>query len=97
RSTDLVARYGGEEFVVLLPGTALEVAERVIERVRTTVESMELELDGGSPVRVTLSAGVAVHKDQGRSFANAETLVRMADRALYLAKRSGRNRVEIAD
>jgi diguanylate cyclase (GGDEF)-like protein len=84
RDMDLVARYGGEEFVVLLPGTALDDAMGTAERLRTAVARQQ------APAPVTVSAGVATFPDQAPS--GAELLV-LADRALYEAKRAGRNRV----
>ena len=86
---DTLARFGGEEFVVVLPETpprgGLAAAEKIRELVRATPFS-----DGGAPIKVTISVGVATFPDDGR---NPEDLVRAADRALYEAKRAGRNRV----
>lgn len=83
RQVDILARYGGEEFAVLLPGTPVDSACEVAERIRTAVA---LELG------VTVSLGVATAA-QGTT-PNPELLVRRADLALYAAKRAGRNRVE---
>jgi diguanylate cyclase (GGDEF)-like protein len=86
RATDVAARTGGEEFAVLLPGTDLEGALVLAERVRAAVEA------GPWPLRpVTASAGVATLGAACRGA--AERLVAAADRALYRAKRDGRNRV----
>ena len=76
-ANDLLARYGGEEFAVLLPGCALQEASLVLERLRSSTPA------------VTCSAGLAEHAP-GET---AEELTRRADRALYLAKRDGRNRL----
>lgn len=91
---DLVARYGGEEFAVLLPETNLPGAEVFGERIRSTVESTPLELDG-KKLPITISIGVActtvTHCDK------TSELVGSADFALYRAKDSGRNRVWLYD
>jgi diguanylate cyclase (GGDEF)-like protein len=89
RDDDLPARYGGEEFIVLLrnpgPGVAMEVGERV----RKTVREMDL-VDDGVTDRVTVSVGVAGGYSAGEPITD---IVERADRALYAAKRAGRDRV----
>ena len=89
RASDFAARYGGEEFVILLPNTDLEGALSVAETLRTAVASMPLAGIG----LLTVSIGVATMPDHAT---DADTLVRAADGALYLAKERGRNRVEVA-
>ncbi|MBK1719791.1 GGDEF domain-containing protein [Thiocystis violacea] len=93
RERDYIMRYGGEEFVVLLPGHGLEEARHVFERLRRAVESTQHKGDSGTPFRVTNSIGVASHMGGEHRFEEAIDLVRAADRALYDAKRQGRNRV----
>jgi diguanylate cyclase (GGDEF)-like protein len=90
RSSDFVGRYGGEEFVALLPGTDCEGAYELAEKLRQAVSVLTIPaLD----LRITASFGIASYPaDAG----DAETLMRVADRALYSAKEKGRNRVEIA-
>jgi diguanylate cyclase (GGDEF)-like protein len=89
RDRDLVFRYGGEEFLILLPGGDVTGAARLAERVR---DAVELDARTG-PWGLTVSAGVAV-ADRFNS-ANPTQLLRRADRALYQAKRLGRNRVVV--
>jgi diguanylate cyclase (GGDEF)-like protein len=90
RESDFVARYGGEEFLLLLPETDEDGALHVGESLRNAIATMSVaELD--QPV--TASVGVAVLPDDA---ADAVTLFRAADRALYAAKKHGRNRVEAA-
>ena len=91
RSTDLVARYGGEEFAVMMPETELPDAITLAEKLRSLVEETELETQAGS-LRATVSVGVAsVPHSRVHS---AKDLIVAADRALYRAKRGGRNRIE---
>jgi diguanylate cyclase (GGDEF)-like protein len=91
RGTDLAARYGGEEFAMILPHTDRERAERVAERVRAAVADFSF-LEPDHPLRVTVSAGVATF-GPSPVIASAEQLVAAADRALYAAKKAGKNRV----
>ncbi|MEM6531550.1 MAG: diguanylate cyclase [Myxococcota bacterium] len=88
RPYDVPARYGGEEFCVLLPDTSAEQAIEVAERLRTSIEQLELEHDG-QRFGLTVSIGVSV---SDRSPVNASDLIKRADQALYIAKSEGRNR-----
>lgn len=94
RAPDVVARVGGEEFVVLLPTVGRAGAMASAERLRATVAAspIDLGLDGGA-ITVTLSIGVAVRAPDE----DAAALRRRADRALYAAKRAGRDRWVLAD
>jgi diguanylate cyclase (GGDEF)-like protein len=95
RATDFVVRYGGEEFIVLLPETRLADALQVAEKLRKTIGDTILESTSreGITLKVTVSAGVAAFPIDGR---NGEEVILKADRALYHAKQSGRNRVVAA-
>ncbi|MCL7744352.1 diguanylate cyclase [Guyparkeria hydrothermalis] len=88
RAGDIPVRYGGEEMAVFLPGEGLTEGRKCAERIRQTVENAAIRA-GHSVLSVTLSAGVATHR-QGESLS---TLIARADRELYCAKQSGRNRV----
>ncbi|WP_462402596.1 sensor domain-containing diguanylate cyclase [Pseudomonas sp. Marseille-QA0332] len=90
REGDLSCRTGGEEFLMLLPGASLAVAAGVAERLRACVEGTPIEPVGA----ITLSLGVA-HWSPEQQTQPAQTISE-ADRALYLAKQRGRNRVEQA-
>lgn len=92
RPSDMVARYGGEEFIVILPETTEEEATLVAERLRTSVENLAIphEYSSTAPV-VTISAGIASHRNQGDN--SIQNLIDAADKALYMAKASGRNQV----
>lgn len=91
RATDLAARFGGEEFAVVLPGTALDAATRLAEKIRKRIESDNLTLSGTHHGCVTVSAGCAsCNPPVGGS---AAKLLAAADRLLYEAKDAGRNQV----
>ncbi|MCP9489585.1 MAG: diguanylate cyclase [Solirubrobacteraceae bacterium MAG38_C4-C5] len=91
REIDEPARYGGEELAVVLPGTDLDGAFRLAERMREQIEALEIEpVEGaGRPVRVTASFGVASLPETAD---DEQALVAGADAALYRAKRAGKNR-----
>jgi diguanylate cyclase (GGDEF)-like protein len=88
RDRDIVTRYGGEEFAVLLSNTHLSAALRLGERLRAAVANSQLNTDQGR-LKCTISVGVAcIQPEPG---VNQDLLVTEADRALYIAKRRGRN------
>jgi len=90
RGNDVIARFGGEEFVILLPDTDSTGALVVAERCRAAVSGIALELSDGSPLEVTVSIGTACTPSDAL---NVPDLVHVADHALYVAKREGRDRV----
>ena len=94
RPKDLVARYGGDEFVLVLRGADSRAAVAVAERIRRTVAGQAVLLDGKAVSNLSLSLGIAVFPRDGDS---REALVQAADQALYVAKRTGRNRVVRSD
>lgn len=89
RDSDVAGRLGGEEFVVLAPDTGIEGAETLAEKLREAIAHVEIP---GVDEVITASFGVAVLPDDA---ATPEQLMRRADRALYLAKELGRNRVAL--
>lgn len=91
RSCDLAARYGGEEFVFLLPNTPLDGAIKVAERIRHSIENLELEHEKSPKKKVTCSVGVATLTPD-KELAPTE-IVALADKNLYKAKNSGRNTI----
>jgi diguanylate cyclase (GGDEF)-like protein len=97
REHDLVMRYGGDEFVALLPGIGLESALKVFDRLRDSVASEVHEGSGGTKFRATVSIGLAAHMDGNRRLGSPVELVRAADRALYEAKGSGRDRIGVLE
>ncbi|MBI3392296.1 MAG: diguanylate cyclase [Nitrospirae bacterium] len=94
RRSDLLARYGGEEFVILLPGTTIDRAYFKAERLRRLIEDHSFAYNGHE-IGLTISAGVSAVPMDGVK--GIDDFLGMADRALYRAKRGGRNRVEIGD
>ena len=88
RSHDVVARYGGEEFIMMLPGTDVEDAKHIAERIRETIEQAPLRRSNET-YSVTVSLGVATLGDEKTK----EELIKKVDDALYMAKQTGRNKV----
>jgi len=89
RLFDVCARQGGDEFAILMPGSSPEHSRHIAERIRSGIEESRLPgVPSSDEVRLTASIGIA-------AFANttADDLIDGADRALYAAKRQGRNRV----
>lgn len=94
RSEDIFCRYGGEEFVALLPNTTAEMALVAAERLRSTfADELPETMKGILPFPITVSIGVS-EREQDEDI---ESLLYRADAALYQAKRSGRNRCELAE
>ena len=91
RAGDFAGRAGGEEFAVLLPDTEIAVAVEIAERLCAAIAEISLP---GSGASVTASIGVAGFPDHASTL---DRLERLADAALYVAKRQGRNRVELAE
>jgi diguanylate cyclase (GGDEF)-like protein len=93
RDWDIVGRMGGEEFAVLLPETDATQALQVAERLRQTVATAAIPIGEGRVVHLTVSTGIATLHDDDTT---VETLLSLADEALYEAKRRGRDRVCMA-
>jgi diguanylate cyclase (GGDEF)-like protein len=94
RDQDLAARYGGEEFAVYLAGLGVTEAAEVAERIRERLETTIIPLGPGKTGRLTVSIGIAAAPEDGSELV---TLLRAADEALYRAKLGGRNRVVMRD
>ncbi|MDD3475497.1 MAG: sensor domain-containing diguanylate cyclase [Sulfurimonas sp.] len=91
RKSDIVCRYGGEEFVILLPNTSLSDAANIAEKLRKLIESLSMKAPSNDNFKFTVSFGVAnvdIENEQDIKFA-----LKRSDDALYVAKKSGRNRV----
>jgi diguanylate cyclase (GGDEF)-like protein len=92
RQSDVIGRYGGEEFVVILSSADIAAAHPIAERIRNRVANVAVE-GFGKQIRLTCSIGVATSDTLG---VWGEHLIAQADAAVYAAKRSGRNRVQVA-
>lgn len=97
RTSDVLARYGGEEFAALLINTPTEKAHEIGERIRLEIAQRHCQLQGGETLSVTLSVGIATFhpgtSNNQDALATGAQLVQRADKCLYQAKNSGRNRV----
>ena len=92
RQSDIVARFGGEEFVILLPNTNKEGAFKLAEEIRKDIESLEIQ-EGDKTISFTISLGLdRFDIDEDISI---DDLVKRADKALYISKRSGKNKTTI--
>ena len=89
RVGDIACRYGGEEFIIVMPGASASIAAQRAENIRATFDALYVK-DGNRVMHATLSLGVATYPING---ATGEDVLIRADRALYQAKRNGRNRV----
>jgi diguanylate cyclase (GGDEF)-like protein len=94
RTTDLAARYGGEEFALMLPETMLEDALTFAEQIRSSIESAPVQTHAGA-IPATVSIGVATVPHA--RIHSAKELIVAADKALYRAKKNGRNQVQAAE
>ncbi len=92
RVTDVIGRYGGEEFMIILPESMPEEAAEVAEKLRLLVQRREFQVDAPTPLRVTISVGIA--GGQGSTL-RPETLIQWADQAMYVAKSLGRNQTYV--
>ena len=90
RGIDLAGRLGGEEFLIIMPDTDMSRGYQVAERLRACIAADEFQVHAGQKLRVTASVGVSTLELADDT---PETLLKRADRALYEAKRTGRNRV----
>jgi diguanylate cyclase (GGDEF)-like protein len=94
RATDLSARWGGEEFAIALPGADVEQAVIVSQRVRAAISELRVSTPAGDLLSCTASIGIA---ERGDADETLDELFSRADRAMYRAKQSGKNRVMLAD
>jgi diguanylate cyclase (GGDEF)-like protein len=93
READTISRYGGDEYVVVLTEIGQEEALRIADRLRCSIEAHRFGQRKGLAIELTISAGVAVFPDHGRT---ADQLIHRADTAMYEAKRDNRNCVKVA-
>lgn len=93
RKADILGRYGGDEFMIILPETSLDGAKNLAEKIRLFSSESDVKLPGKGSLRLSLSIGVASCCTAGDDI---DTLVSLADSALYLSKEGGRNMVSAA-
>jgi diguanylate cyclase (GGDEF)-like protein len=97
RGVDTAARYGGEELSLILPRTEMVAAYNQAERIRSSIADHRVGVDPGAGasevIGVTASFGIAAYPESGAQ--TGEDVVRRADKALYRAKKTGKNRVEL--
>ncbi len=91
RANTVVGRIGGEEFCILLPGVEIDDAKKIAERLKKIIENREIKLEDGTTVKVTASFGVT----QVKMGDTVKSILERADKALYKAKKEGKNRVEV--
>lgn len=89
---DNAARYGGEEFALILAETDASSAKETVDRIRQLIEEISFQSPKGNKINCTMSFGIAVYSVHAK---NQELLIKRADKALYRAKKNGRNRVEL--
>jgi diguanylate cyclase (GGDEF)-like protein/PAS domain S-box-containing protein len=90
RAGDIVCRYGGEEFLVILPNVSGSISFQIAEKWRNTFQTSDVLQENGEEVSVTISCGLSEFPEDGTT---SEDIIANADKALYIAKRTGRNRV----
>jgi len=93
RETDLACRFGGEEFVIISKNTSTNETENLAERLRRSVEATPFDIDEGKMITVTISIGIACYPEHAERDTD---LITASDKALYTAKKEGRNCVRIA-
>jgi diguanylate cyclase len=91
RQNEVLGRYGGDEFIIFLPGTRINEAKQIAERIRMNIEARKI-VTNDIEVKCTLSIGIA---EWVAGFDNIDEIIRNADLALYTAKNNGRNRCEL--
>jgi diguanylate cyclase (GGDEF)-like protein len=91
RSADIVCRYGGEEFVIIMPGASVPTVSKCAEEIRARFQTLRVESENQT-INATLSLGAAIYPLHG---SNVDEVFVRADRAMYRAKHSGRNRVVV--
>lgn len=96
RKADIMGRWGGEEFIIICPNTGKDAAVALAERIRQQVEEVDFVTTEGAQIPLTVSIGVAeFYPKNSKSNLNSDDMVNRADKALYQAKNSGRNKVVV--
>jgi diguanylate cyclase (GGDEF)-like protein len=93
RNVDIIGRYGGEEFVIFLPNTDIDLANVIAKRLKEKIINLEINVDGET---IDATASFGVHSEVANSLTTIDTLLKITDKALYLAKSKGRNQVALS-
>ena len=93
RGSDIACRFGGEEFILILPEASLSTARERAEQIRMATRELRVDSINQPPGAISVSLGVAIYPDHGKKTVD---LLQKVDKALYLAKHNGRDRVEVA-
>jgi diguanylate cyclase (GGDEF)-like protein len=94
RAGDIACRFGGEEFILIFPETSINIIYKRAEELRAGVKQMTVQYKGKSLENITISLGISFFPEHGKT---ADLLLQAADKALYLAKAGGRDRVMMAN
>ena len=94
RGEDIACRYGGEEFTLILPEGSGEITRQRAQFLKEAIKHLDVDHRGQPLGRITVSMGVAVFPDHGQT---GKALLEAADKALYVSKEEGRDRVTVAD
>lgn len=98
RTTDTIGRYGGEEFIVILPETKPRAAVHFAENLRKMLTTKKFPIDNFIQLGITISIGVVGFSgEHAKEIRGVDSMINSADKALYIAKKNGRNRVEYLD
>ncbi|MFZ3171395.1 MAG: diguanylate cyclase [Carboxydocellales bacterium] len=96
RKADIMGRWGGEEFIIICPNTGKAAAVALAERIRQRVEEVDFVTNEGAQIPLTVSIGVAeYYPKNSKSYLSSDDMINRADKALYQAKNSGRNKVVV--
>lgn len=90
RSIDFIARYGGEEFILVFPETPSKAAFNLADRLRSIIMENDFKYKDNINMEITISGGIATYPDNG---SDSETLIKVADKKLYSAKKNGKNKI----
>jgi diguanylate cyclase (GGDEF)-like protein len=91
RKSDIAIRYGGEEILIVFPNTKKEYAKYVVGRIKDTLKTTDFGIDRS----VTFSAGIAGYPEDVKDLTSLDSIIEVADEKLYLAKKNGKDRIEL--
>ena len=92
RNSDIVCRWGGEEFIILFPETSIEGATNIATTIKESINKLNINIEKNKYINITISVGLSNVKIKD-NLLNLESSIANADKALYEAKRTGKNKV----